>query len=151
MNAVPRGIGDIIKRLYAARNELRQAFPGLSFTLDGKLVGDIGEAIAMDAYRLIPLAAGAKRHDFRTEAGREVQVKLTQQTKGNVGLGRSKQRFEHLVVLQVFEDGTYSVLFDGPGEYIDRAWAHKKSASLSILQLRRLNDSVKETERLRKP
>ena len=150
MKRAPRNIGAAIKKLYAARNELRQAFPKLDFTLDGNLIGDIGEAIAMHDYRLIPLGKGAKQHDFKTRTGKMVQVKATQQTKAGVGLGRTKVHFEHLVIFQIFEDGRYSILFDGPGDYIDKATAHKTTPSLSVLQLRGLDREVKSSERLLK-
>ena len=148
MKPTPRNIGVVIRKLYAARNKLREAFPRLSFTLDGNLIGDIGESIAMGEYKLIPLKKGAKRHDFQTRGGKKVQVKATQQTKKNVGLGQKKEHFQHLVVFQIFEDGRYSILFDGPGKYIDKAWAHKTSPSLSVLQLQRLNADVKSKEKL---
>jgi hypothetical protein len=148
MKSAPRRIGPIIRKLYAARNQLRKAFPKLSFTLDGNLVGDIGEAIAAADYQLNPLPKGTKRHDFMHPNGTKVQVKATQQTKGNVGLGRDKQRFEHLVVFQIRENGTYSVLFDAPGRYINKAWKGKKTASLSVLQLKALNAEVRPKERI---
>jgi hypothetical protein len=148
MKQTPRNIGAAIKDLYKARNRLRKAFRDLPFTLDGNLIGDIGEAIAMHDFELIPLRKGSKGHDFKTQSGKLVQVKATQQTKKGVGLGQKKVHFEHLVVFQIFEDGTYSILFDGPGGYIDKAWAHKKSASLSAIQLGRLNSEVKQSERL---
>jgi hypothetical protein len=146
MKQTPRNIGAAIKDIYAARNKLRMAFPELSFTLDGNLVGDIGEAIAMHDYKLIPLGKGTKGHDFKTLTGKKVQVKATQQTTKGVGLGQKKEHFEHLVVFQILEDGTYSILFDGPGDYIDKAWEHKKSASLSVLQLKKLNEHVKKNK-----
>jgi hypothetical protein len=148
MKQTPRNIGAAIKDLYAARNKLRRAFPELSFTLDGNLVGDIGEAIAIDDYKLISLGKGTKQHDFKTQTGEKVQVKATQQTKGGVGLGQEQEHFEHLVVFQIFEDGTYSILFDGPGGYIDKAREHKTSASLTVLQLKKLNSEVKTSERI---
>jgi hypothetical protein len=46
MKRIPRNLGAVIKALYAARNKLRKAFPNLSFTLDGNLVGDIDKARA---------------------------------------------------------------------------------------------------------
>jgi hypothetical protein len=148
MKQTPKNIGAVIKDLYTARNKLRRAFPDLSFTLDGNLVGDIGEAIAMHEYKLTPFRKGTKRHDFKTRTGKKVQVKATQQTKKGVGLGQKKEHFQHLIVFQISEDGRYSVLFDGPGKYIDKARANKKSPSLSVLQLQKLNCGVKKTERL---
>ena len=152
MKETPRKIGAAIKRLYAARNELRNAFPELPFTLDGKLVGDIGEAIAIGDFQFKKLPENTKRHDFVSPSGKYVQIKATQQTTPgkSVGLGNKKEKFDHLIVIQIHENGTYSVLFDGPGGYVVTARAHKKSASLSVLQLQMLNHQVRNNERLLK-
>ena len=96
------------------------------------------------------LPAGSKTHDFEAPNGTLVQVKTTQQTKlgGGVGLGLVKTSFEHLIVIQLSEAGTYSILYDGPGRFIDEATSHKKGASLSVGQLRQVNQQVREEERL---
>lgn len=150
MNNTPRNIGETIKRLYAARNELHKAFPELPFTLDGKLVGDIGEAIAIADLKLIKLKEGTPLHDFKTSNGKLVQVKTTQQHlpgKG-VGLGLKKESFDHLIVIQLSEEGTYKILFDGPGRYVDEARVHKSTPSMTVSQLRRLNGQVNDSERI---
>jgi len=38
----------LVRELYAIQRRLREAFPGRRFSLDGKLVGDLGEVIAAD-------------------------------------------------------------------------------------------------------
>jgi|ERR1035438_1991526 hypothetical protein len=150
MKPAPRNIGPAVKELYAARNKLRQAFPELPFTLDGKLIGDIGEAIAIADFGLTMLPGNSKDHDFRAPDGRLVQVKTTQKTTSNksVGLGLEKQTFEHLIVLEVAEDGSYRILYDGPGTYIDEGRTHKSSASLSIKQLTETQQKVPGHQRL---
>jgi hypothetical protein len=124
-------------------------FPELRFALDGNLVGDIGEAIAISDFKLKKLKPGTTLHDFKTKKGKLVQVKTTQQTapgKG-VGLGLIKRSFDHLLVLQLLERG-YEVLYNGPGKYVDKARAHKKSASQSVKQLKVLDSGVTKKERL---
>lgn len=150
MTRSAKSLEPIIKQLYQARNELRALFPELPFTLDGRLVGDIGEAIALQEFGLIPLPACSELHDFLTDDGRKVQVKTTQATATGrgVGLGLTKQSFEHLIVIQLSEHGTFSVLYDGPGFYIDDARSHRKTPSLTIGQLQRLNEKVKDDERI---
>ena len=44
MRRIPDNLIGPFKALLAARDELRKAFPELSFALDGNLVGHIGEA-----------------------------------------------------------------------------------------------------------
>jgi hypothetical protein len=140
----------IIKSLYQARSELRKLFPELSFTLDGKLIGDIGEAIALQDFGLTKLPEGTELHDFVTDDGRKVQVKTTQATNPHrgVGLGLTMQSFEHLIVIQIAEDGAYSILYDGPGSYIDGARSHRTTPSLTVSQLQRLYAKVSDAERI---
>jgi len=144
MKPFPRKIGQILKKLQSARDELRSEFPELRFALDGNLVGDIGEAIAICDFGLQKLKPGLKVHDFRAKNGSLVQVKTTQQTipGRGVGLGLIKRSFDHLIVIQLLEEG-YDILYDGPGSYLDRVRAHKKSASLSVRQLRELNQKAR--------
>lgn len=150
MKPAPRNIGPFVRELYDARNKLRNAFPELPFTLDGKLIGDIGEAIAIEDFGLKQLPGNSKDHDFQAPDGRKVQIKTTQKTTDNkpVGLGLDKRTFDHLIVIELDQDGSYRILYDGPGTYIDAARAHKSSASLSIKQLTELHAQVPKPERL---
>lgn len=75
---LPGRMAPIVRRLYRARNDLRRAVRGLHFSLDGKLIGDIGEAVATQHFGLERLPEGTKGHDFRVAGGRLVQVKATQ-------------------------------------------------------------------------
>lgn len=139
----------ILHRLYEARNELRALFPDLKFTLDGNLIGDIGEAITTRDFGLLKLPPGTPGHDFRTPDGRLVQVKTTQAiTGGKVGLGLTMQSFEHLIVIQLMERGDYRILFDGPGTLIDAARTHRKTPSLTVKQLTALNQQVDPMDRI---
>ena len=141
---------EALRQLYDARNALREHFDGLPFTLDGRMVGDIGEAIAVYKWGLTRLPEGSKTHDVKTASGKHIQIKTTQQTRGSVGLGLHKQAFEHLIVIQIGEDASYNVLYDGPGSYVDVKRNGKKSASLSVNQLRELDGSVPASERVLK-
>ena len=146
----PKPIAAALKQLYKAQALLKSEFSEWSFPLDGKLVGDIGEVIAMKAFGLTRLPPGQKSHDFKTQSGKLVQVKATQKNKDSkpVGLGLQKQSFEHLLVIEFDRDGFYEVLYNGPGSNIDRAREHKSSASLSRRQLRELQSLVQEASKL---
>lgn len=141
---------EALKQLYDARNALREHFPGLSFTLDGRMVGDVGEAIATRQWAFTPLPSNSKTHDVTTASGLKVQIKTTQQTQNGkgVGLGLDKRSFDHLIVIQIHEDATYNVLYDGPGSYLDKKRDGKKSASLTVKQLRELNTEVPKNEKI---
>lgn len=71
--ALPSAVGELV----AARNKLRlhYASAGLAFTPDGKLVGDIGEAVAAELFGLRLIQS--KGIDGYAPDGRSVQVKAT--------------------------------------------------------------------------
>jgi hypothetical protein len=58
-------MGTALQNLYTAQKTLAKAFPEWEFSLDGKLIGDIGEAIAGRVFGLKRLTEGEKdaRHD----------------------------------------------------------------------------------------
>lgn len=109
---VPR----LVRELYRIVHELERRFPGRKFTLDGHLVGSIGEVVAARMYNLELLPASAPVHDATAKDGRPVQIKATQAK--SVGL---RDEPEHLLVLQLHPDGTASEAYNGPGEL---AWRH---------------------------
>lgn len=142
LSAVPAlvaQLNDIVRRLEAL-------FPGRKFTLDGHLVGSLGEVVAASVFDLELLPASAEGHDARARDGRLVQVKLTQSTQ--VGIRSCPA---HLLVMSMDAAGRFTVVFNGPG---DLAW---KSAgppqkngqrSLSLPKLRRLDAQVTDAGRL---
>lgn len=58
----------VIRELIVARNNVRDhyASSGLSFTLDGNLVGDLGEALAADLFGLNLIARNGRYRWLRT-------------------------------------------------------------------------------------
>ena len=67
-----------IKELYKITNELEKEYPGRKFTIDGHLVGSIGEVIVAEHYGLTLLPNSTKTHDAVSEDGKYVQIKATQ-------------------------------------------------------------------------
>jgi hypothetical protein len=125
-------------------------FPELPFTLDGRLVGDIGEAIALQEFGLTRLPEGTEGHDFVAPNGKLVQIKTTQAIAPNrgVGLGLTIRSFEHLIVIQITEEGRHRILYDGPGTLVDEARRHRTTPSLTVGQLERLNSKVSDSDRI---
>ena len=105
--------------MYVAVNELRAAFPGRRFTPDGKMVGDIGEAIGKILYDLELYERSKKDWDgwwFDSEGNRrEVQVRATQcettYIKKPPGRGT-------LLIFKIDStaDGAYRVVYNGDAE-----------------------------------
>jgi hypothetical protein len=100
----------LVRSLYELVRQLESHFPERKFTLDGHLVGSIGEVLAAHQYGLELLPASAKGHDAIAPDKRQVQIKATQAK--SVGL-RSEP--EHLIVLKLAADGTATEIYNGPG------------------------------------
>ena len=108
----------LIHALYGVVRELEKEFGAekRKFTLDGHLVGSIGEVVASYAFGLKLYQASTEGHDAewmgKEGKSRKVQIKLTGGTK-SVGL-RSEP--EHLIVLQlVKEKNKFEIIYNGPG------------------------------------
>jgi hypothetical protein len=71
-------LSDKIKELYRITNELETEYPGRKFTIDGHLVGSIGEVIVAENYGLELLPNSTETHDAKTKDGKLVQIKATQ-------------------------------------------------------------------------
>lgn len=103
-------VGNLIDQLYQSTDELEEMFPGRKFTLDGHLVGSIGEVLASFMFDLVLNPASTIAHDAKTSGGKQVEIKLTQ--------GRSvaiRHEPEHLLVLCRPKGTAVSVIYNGPG------------------------------------
>jgi len=56
---------------------LQESFSNRKFTIDGRLVGDIGEIIAAAEFDVRLDEISRSRHDGETTDGRKVQIKAT--------------------------------------------------------------------------
>jgi hypothetical protein len=136
----------LVRELYATAAKLRALFPGRPFTLDGHLVGSIGEVIAAEWYGLELLPCSVEAHDARAPGGRLVQIKATQ--RAQIGITAEP---EHLIVLRLLPSGEAEEVFNGPGAL---AWARvgpRQKTSLchvSVSILRRLMLDVPVSARL---
>lgn len=91
--------------------DLEESFPGRHFTLDGHLVGSIGEIMAAYYYGIELYEASAPTHDGKTSDGKEVQIKITQQDRVVIN-----EEPEHLIVLFLNRStGEISEIYNGTG------------------------------------
>jgi hypothetical protein len=103
-------------KLVAAHRDLVQSYAAtaLRFTLDGRLVGDIAEATAADAFGLDLCRRRTPGVDALTRDGRTVQIKASGIGKGPAftpGEGRA----DHLLFLMLdFEQAEAHVRYNGP-------------------------------------
>lgn len=140
-------VARIVEQLRAAVSQLEELFPGRPFTLDGHLVGSIGEVLAAERYGLELLSPSTQDHDAKAPDGLLVQVKLTR--GDSVGLSSESQ---HLLVLGLMMEGTLEEIYNGPGRPAwDAAGPMQKNGhkQVSVSRLMKLMEAVPPAQRLR--
>lgn len=102
-----------VQKLIEIVNELESDFPGRHFTLDGHLVGSIGEVMAKYYYDIDLAKPSEKLHDGTVKVQgveRKVQIKITQQN--NIVINGEP---EYLLVLYLTKAGDVYEVYNGPG------------------------------------
>jgi len=129
-------VPQLISQLYEIVEDLEGLFPGRHFTLDGHLVGSIGEVFAEYYYEIRLSPASMETHDGVTSDGKHVQIKATQGER--IGL---RSRPDYLLVLKILPSGTCEEIYNGPGQL---AWNNtgklmkNGQRSISLTKLREL-------------
>lgn len=135
-----------LDQLYNASNGLERLFPGRKFTLDGHLVGSIGEVVAAYIFDLGLKPASTLAHDATSPDGKNVKIKLTQGDRVAI-----RHEPEHLIVLHRPKGGPMRIVFNGPGG-LARAAAGKMHKNgqrpISLSRLRQLAEEVPASKRL---
>lgn len=99
-----------LEALYDASARLEAIFPGRKFTLDGHLVGSVGEVVAAYMFDLDLARGSSLGHHAYTRDGRPVEIKLTQGAAVAI-----RHEPGHLIVLHRPRPGPVRVAFNGPG------------------------------------
>lgn len=124
---------------------------GLKFTLDGRLVGDIAEALAFEHFDLVPPARRTGGVDALTRNNRTVQVKCTGKRECGPAFSRGKVGAEFLLFFYLdFEANSATVIYNGPEApvrvHLPEEWSGTCSVPLS--KMRELERQVPEGQRL---
>ena len=137
----------LLDALYQGTDRLEILFPGRKFTLDGHLVGSIGEVIAAYMFDLDLLRGSNKGHDAVARNGMNVEVKFTQGSSVAI-----RHEPEHLLVLQRKKGSNVDIVFNGPGKPAwERAGKMQSTGqrSISLSTLHTLDKEVPELARLK--
>lgn len=129
-----------------------------SFTLDGKLVGDIGEVLAAEKYGLILLPENNHKHDAKQiSTKRLIQIKSSFSDRSYFPCDENKIPDYYLAV-KINEDGTLEELFNGTGKYVFDNYIKKEGLkanpnrylyTLSGNKLRKLNEEVNAEDKIK--
>ncbi len=137
-----------ILEIYKVVNYLQEEFPGRHFTPDGHMVGSIGEVLVAEKYDLKLMPASNKGFDAKTKSGKQVEIKATQ--KNSVAF---RSNCQHAIVIKINSDGTFTEVYNGPGQLIWDEFKGKKvpkngQFSIALSKLKKLNLLVKESQRI---
>jgi len=146
-----------IKQLLEITSLLREKYKHhkKNFTLDGKLVGDIGEVLVSEKYGIELYSENAIIHDGREIAtGREVQIKSSFK---NYSYFPYRDVPQYFLSVNILENGELEELFNGPGQYIVDNYikAYNLKAynetfyTLSKGVLQKLNKMVSESDKIK--
>ncbi len=134
-----------VGKLVQIVSDLEEAYPERHFTLDGHLVGSIGEVLAEYYYGVELHPAGAPVHDGKVN-GKEVQIKATQ--RDVVLLGEEP---DYLLVLYLANTGAAFEVFNGPGKLAWDSVENKDKRGykhLRVNKLMELDAEVKDADRI---
>lgn len=134
-------IAELVKIVSA----LEKAYPGRHFTLDGHLVGSMGEVLAEYYYGVELYPASTPKHDGRVN-GKDVQIKATQ--RDVVLLGEEP---DNLLVLYLANTGAVFEVYNGPGKLAWDSVENKDKRGykhLRVNKLMELDAEVKDADRI---
>jgi len=123
-----RAITEALALIFEGIGRLQRTFPNREFTIDGRLVGDIGEIIAALEYDVVLSEISQPDHDGTTSAGRRVQIKVT--FKDSLTF---KTVPDYYLGFKLFSDGRHEEIFNGPGSVIYERYKHRKGIGVQLL------------------
>lgn len=137
-----------LDRIFSGIRGLQKAHPTKEFTIDGRLVGDLGEMFAELYYDVVIDPVAQADHDGETPYGTRVQVKAT--FKDALTFKRRPQLY---LGLKLYEDGTFEEVYNGPPDLICAEYGHRKGfgnylLSFPVERLRELGKGVPASERI---
>lgn len=134
-----------VQRLVEIVVQLEAEFPGRHFTLDGHLVGSIGEVMAAYYYGIELYAASTEIHDGEVD-GKKVQIKISQQD--NIVINHEP---DYLIVLYLNRNGNIYEVYNGPGKSPWESASKRDSHNnkhMRVNKLMELDKAVDECNRI---
>lgn len=139
-------LSDKIKELYKITGELETLYSGRKFTIDGHLVGSIGEVIVAENYGLELLPNSTETHDAVSPDGRYIQIKATQIKRIAIS-----SKPDYAIVIKMHTDGSWEEIYNGPGSLVwNNAGKMQKNGQrpISLAKLKSLMDCVDKKDKI---
>ena len=141
-----KSLSEIIQELFATVRELESRYPGRKFSIDGHLLGSIGEVIAAEHYGLTLLKNSYETHDATDKQNRLVQIKATQINRIVIS-----SEPDYLIVIQITPDGNWAEIYNGLGARVwENAGKMMKNGMrpISFAKLKTLMKCVQDDEKI---
>lgn len=144
-----------IKQLLEITASLKRQYEDkLNFSLDGRLVGDIGEALVSEKFDIELYSKNAHVYDGE-QRGTKKKVQIKASMAYNFSYPFDKD-LDHYIAVHIEPTGELDILYNGPGKPINDFLKLKKRKtykdiwySISANHLRMLNEEVNEGDRLK--
>jgi hypothetical protein len=123
-----------------------------AFTIDGKMLGDLGELVACLEFGLTPTSTNSPGVDATTLSGQGVEVKATAgESVWIPGVTALPQSAKHVVVVKFNLDGSWVFPYHGSLEALwknDAEIGKHTTALFSVTRLTRIASRVSQEEKL---
>ena len=142
-----------IMNLHHSVSTLKELFESKKkgFTLDGRLVGDIGEVIAEELFQ-IKLHEKLKQHyDAVTLYKPELNIQIKASFKESLTYNHNP---DYYIGIKLYENGEFRVVYNGPGKNIHEEFKHRKGIgekllSFPIKKLEEISAGIEDEKRIR--
>jgi hypothetical protein len=141
-------IKEALGLIFQGIDHLKNSFPNRAFTIDGRLVGDIGEVIAALEYDVILDDTIQPDYDATTLDGRKVQIKAT--FKDSLTF---RTTTAYYLGFKLYPDGRHEEIFSGPSKLIYERYIKRKGIGIALLsfpisELQKLSKQVDPGDRI---
>ena len=135
-----------IKVLLDIQKSMAQKFSDKNrkFTLDGRLVGDLGEIIVDMHYDITLHNVSKPKFDAEDSKGRNIQIKATFQDALTFNTKEG-----YYIGIKIYEDGSFKEIYNGPAKNIYKHFESRKGIGETLLRFAnaKLNELSKEVRK----
>ena len=142
-----------IRHLLNVITILQNKYKNRKFTLDGRLVGDLGEIIVQQNYFVKLFDKQEKKYDGISDK-KSVQIKTTLKNSLTFPFGKNNIP-EYYIGIKLFEDGSFEEIYNGPGKNIYELLKNRKRPkngcfSISISTLKKENIKISDYDKIKR-
>ena len=129
---------------------LKTKYPNREFTIDGRLVGDIGEILAAENYDIELDLKSQPKHDGTMIDGKRVQIKATFKDKLTI-----KEIPDYYLGFKINKDGTFEEIYNGPAKKIIEKFSTRSGFGNKLINLpnsilKKLSSEIEEKDRIKR-